>query len=103
MQKPDNKRVVDEGTGEVVENKGARMTRLFESRVRPRRVPDREELGYTPAVLVRVATKGLTAYVKWKSAEAIENKEGTSEVGLHNWAEPERKDFGFKDVTRKFL
>jgi hypothetical protein len=28
----------------------------------------------TPAVFVRMANKELTAYVKWKSAEAAENK-----------------------------
>jgi hypothetical protein len=32
------------------------------------RVPEWEERGYTPAVFVRVANKGVTTYVKWKSA-----------------------------------
>jgi len=31
-------------------------------------------VGTHPAVFVRVASKGLTAYRTWKSAEAIENK-----------------------------
>jgi hypothetical protein len=37
-------------------------------------VPKWEEYPHTPAVFVRAAAKGLTGYVKWKSAEAIENK-----------------------------
>jgi hypothetical protein len=41
-----------------------------------RRVPIWEEYPHTPAVFVRMANKGLTAYVKWKSAEALENKGG---------------------------
>jgi hypothetical protein len=31
-------------------------------------------LGYTPAVFVRVASKGLAGYGKWKSAQKHENK-----------------------------
>jgi hypothetical protein len=38
-------------------------------------VPFWELLVHTPAVFVRVANKGLTAYGKWKSAKDIENKE----------------------------
>jgi hypothetical protein len=30
--------------------------------------------GVHPAVFVRVASKGLTGYVTWKSAERIENR-----------------------------
>ena len=36
--------------------------------------PKREWREYTPAFFVRVANKGLTGYVKWKSAEVVENK-----------------------------
>jgi hypothetical protein len=39
-----------------------------------RRFPEWEEYPHTPAVFVRAANKELTAYVKWKSAEALENK-----------------------------
>jgi hypothetical protein len=31
-------------------------------------------VGIHPAVFVRVASKGLTAYVTWKSAQHIENR-----------------------------
>jgi hypothetical protein len=33
-----------------------------------------EEFGHTPVVFVRVASKGLTGYGTWKSAQRIENK-----------------------------
>ena len=36
--------------------------------------PEWEDRGYTPAVFVRVAKKGVRAYGKWKSAQAFENK-----------------------------
>jgi len=36
-------------------------------------VPEWEETGATPVVFVRVANKGVRAYVKWKSVEVIEN------------------------------
>jgi len=39
------------------------------------RVPEWEERGYTPVVFVRVANKGVRAYVKQKSVEVLENKE----------------------------
>jgi hypothetical protein len=32
-----------------------------------------EEFGHTPVVFVRVASKGLTGYGTWKSAQRIEN------------------------------
>jgi hypothetical protein len=43
------------------------------------RVPEWEELGYTPYVFVRVASKGLIAYGKLKSVEVLENK------GFRKW------------------
>jgi hypothetical protein len=39
-----------------------------------RGVPEWESLVYTPAVFVRVANKGVTGYVTWKSAQRTENK-----------------------------
>jgi hypothetical protein len=45
-----------------------------------------------------VANKELTAYVKWKSAEALENK-GAIPRRLHVGREQEEKTFGLKDVT----
>jgi hypothetical protein len=33
-----------------------------------------EIVGIHPAVFVRVASKGLTGYVTWKSAQALEKK-----------------------------
>jgi len=53
-------------------------------------VPEWEEMGYTPVVFVRVANKGLTGYVKWKSVEVVENNgagKWKSENG--NWPEEE--------------
>jgi len=35
------------------------------------RVPNREELVYTPAVLVRVASKGLAGYRTWKKVRKM--------------------------------
>jgi hypothetical protein len=61
-----------------------------------RGVPEWEGYAHTPAVFVRVADKGLTAYVKWKSAQVIENKGQRTENGkekmengkrrVHAWA-----------------
>jgi hypothetical protein len=45
-----------------------------------------------------VANKELTAYAKWKSAEALENK-GASPGHMRVGREQEEKTFGLKDVT----
>ncbi len=42
-------------------------------------VPFWEELVYTPVVFVRVPNKGVTAYGKWESAEAVKKKRDTEE------------------------
>jgi hypothetical protein len=72
MQEYENKGVAGGATGEVVENKGAVLhTKGTQNRAR-RKIFGLKDV--TPAVFVRVASKGLTAYVKWKSAEALGNK-----------------------------
>jgi hypothetical protein len=43
-------------------------------KIEERRVPEWEELVYTPGVFVRVANTGLTRYGKRKSAQALEKK-----------------------------
>jgi hypothetical protein len=75
MQKLEGKGVAGGATWEVVENKGVNL--------QCRNVGKGCWLEgcdpHTPAVFVRVANKGLAAYVKWKSAEALENKGEISE------------------------
>jgi hypothetical protein len=56
-------------------------------------VPEWEEYPPPPAVFIRATNKGLTAYAKWKSVEALDNKGTTkSEEAL-----------GLKDVTPTVL
>jgi hypothetical protein len=41
-----------------------------------RRVPEWELFGIHPAVFVKVASKGVTGYVTWKSGRTVENTRG---------------------------
>jgi hypothetical protein len=46
-----------------------------------------------------VATKGLTAYVKWKSVEALENKGEISER-IRLQSDTREETLGLRDVTQ---
>ena len=58
------------------------------------RVPEWEELVYTPAVFVRVANTGVRGYGTWKSAQAHENKRAIRErLIVEGWAQTREKRY----------
>jgi hypothetical protein len=54
--------------------------------------------GIHPAVFVRVANKGVRAYVKWKSAEVLEDKRNKEKDN----AETESAEFSRRPRTRAY-